>query len=103
MYEYDNIKALSLKVIRKINSEGIKCSVLTKGCLPVELAQFSKDNEPGITLVSLKESYRQKIEFGAALYIERLKALCALHDLCKKKYFLPYKRWNNYSQVIIQF
>lgn len=84
MYGYNDIKALSLKVIQRINSAGINCTVLTKGTLPIELRQFSRDNEYGITLVSLNEEYRQKIETGAAPYTERLKALRALHDAgCK--------------------
>jgi DNA repair photolyase len=68
MYGYDDIKALSLSVIRKLNDAGIKCSVLTKGLLPIELKEYSKDNEYGITLVSLNEDYRKRIEPGAAPY-----------------------------------
>lgn len=80
MYGYDDIRALSLAVIKKINDAGIKCSVLTKGILPTELAECSRDNEYGITLVSLDEKYRERIEPGAAPYCQRLAALRALHD-----------------------
>jgi DNA repair photolyase len=80
MYGYDDIKALSLSVIRKLNDAGIKCSVLTKGLLPIELKEYSKDNEYGITLVSLNEDYRKRIEPGAAPYKQRLSSLRALHD-----------------------
>lgn len=80
MYGYDDIKALSLAVIRKLNDAGIKCSVLTKGLLPIELKEYSKDNEYGITLVSLNEDYRKRIEPGAAPYKQRLSSLRALHD-----------------------
>ena len=48
--------------------------------LPKELATLSKDNEYGITLVSLDESYREKYEPGAAPYEERIQALKLLHD-----------------------
>jgi len=80
MYGYDVIKALSLAVIQKFNDAGIKCSILTKGLLPIELKEYSKDNEYGITLVSLNEDYRKRIEPGAAPYKQRLSSLRALHD-----------------------
>ena len=56
MYGYDEIKEMSLKAIELLNSNDIKCSVLTKGILPSELADFSTENEYGITLVSLDET-----------------------------------------------
>ena len=65
MYGYDDLKELSLSIIKKINNAGIKCSVLTKGILPIELAYCSHENEYGITLVSLNEDYRERIEPGA--------------------------------------
>ena len=71
MYGYDEIKKMSLASIKKLNEAGIKCTVLTKGTLPKELAQLSKDNEYGITLVSLDENYRKKIEPGSAPYKKR--------------------------------
>lgn len=80
MYGYEDIKELSLAAIRKINAAGIKCSVLTKGLLPIELMEYSKDNEYGITLVSLNEGYRERIEPGAAPYVQRLEALRTLHN-----------------------
>lgn len=84
MYGYNDIEVLTLKVIQKINNANIKCSVLTKGRLPIELAKLSKENEYGITLVSLDEEYRQRIEHGAAPYFERLTGLRELHDAgCK--------------------
>lgn len=84
MMGYDEIKQMSLAAIRKLNKAGIKCVVLTKGILPVELAQCSKKNEYGITLVSLDEKYREKMEPYAAPYDERLAALKHLSDMgCK--------------------
>lgn len=80
MYGYDEIKDISLKAIRKLNDAGIKCTVLTKGLLPIELANFSKMNEYGITLISLNEEYRKKIEPGSAKYVNRLSHLHYLHD-----------------------
>lgn len=80
MYGYDDIKQMTLATIKKLNDAGIKCTVLTKGLLPAELAECSKDNEYGITLVSLDEGYRERIEPGAAPYVQRLASLRALHE-----------------------
>mgnify|MGYP003606402961 CR=1 FL=1 len=80
MYGYNDIKELSLAAVEKINNAGIKCSILTKGLLPIELAKYSNDNEYGITLVSLNEDYREKIEPGAAPYEKRLNSLRTLHE-----------------------
>lgn len=80
MYGYDEIKAMSLAAIQKLNAAGIKCTVLTKGLLPIELARFSRENEYGVTIISLNEEYRRRIEPGATSYNERLAALRALHD-----------------------
>ncbi|MDT8900239.1 radical SAM protein [Anaeroselena agilis] len=80
MYGYEEIKSVSLAAIRKLNDAGIKCTVLTKGILPIELASLSKENEYGITLISLDEEYRERVEPGAAPYHDRLAALRRLHD-----------------------
>lgn len=84
MQGYPEISDMSIAAIKKLNAAGIKCTTLTKGILPIELADLSKDNEYGITFVSLNEEYRAKMEPGAAPYAERLAALQALHDAgCK--------------------
>lgn len=84
MVGYPEIEEISLASIRKLNDAGIKCVVLTKGLLPFDLAGLSRDNEYGITLVSLDEQYREEVEPGAAPYAERLLALRALHEAgCK--------------------
>ena len=80
MYEYDEISQMSMKAIRKLNENGIPCTVLTKGILPIELAECSAQNEYGITLVSLSEKYREKMEPYSAKYADRLAALKALKE-----------------------
>lgn len=80
MLGYPEIAEMSIAAIRKLNAAGIKCSVLTKGILPIELADLSEINEYGITLISLDEDYRREMEPGAAPYAERLSALKALHE-----------------------
>lgn len=84
MYGYDEISDMSIKSIKKLNKAGIKCTVLTKGLIPIDLKDFSKENEYGITLISLDEKYREKYEPGAAPYKERIQALKKLHNAdCK--------------------
>lgn len=81
MYGYDEVAEMSIAAIKKLNKAGIKCSVLTKGILPISLAEESKKNEYGITLVSLDEDYRKRMEPGAAPIQSRIQAL---RDLSKK-------------------
>ena len=84
MYGYPEIAEMSMAAIRKLNAAGIKCTALTKGLLPIELSELSPENEYGITLVSLDEGYRQRMEPGSAPYAERLGTLKALHDAGSK-------------------
>lgn len=84
MYGYPEVELMSIAAIKKLNAAGIKCTTLTKGLSPICLAELSKDNEYGITLISLDENYREGMEPGAAPYKDRLKALKSLHDAgCK--------------------
>lgn len=79
MYGYKAISNLSLQLIRMLYEAGIKCTALTKGVLPLELAQLNGKNEFGITLVSLKEEFREKYEPFSSPYKERIKGLYRLH------------------------
>ena len=80
MFNYPEISDLSLQCIRKLNESGIRCTALTKGTLPFELSELSRENEYGITLISLDESFRHDIEPGSAPYINRIQSLKRLHD-----------------------
>ena len=80
MYEYDEIAEMSKAAIRRLNAAGIRCSVLTKGILPVDLAEYAPENEYGITLITLDDAYRENMEPHAAPCADRLTALRALHD-----------------------
>lgn len=80
MYGYNEIEEMSLAAIGKLNNAGIKCVILSKGILPLSLTTYSKSNTYGITLISLDEDYRRRMEPGAAPYAERLMALKTLHD-----------------------
>ena len=55
MNGYPEVSAMSIAAIRRLNNAGIRCTTLTKGILPMELAQLSPENEHGITLISLDE------------------------------------------------
>ncbi len=84
MFDYQEVSDLSIKILKKCNENGITCSVLTKGILPIELAKLSKDNEYGITLVSLDENFRIAFEPYTASLDNRIERLRKLHDLgCK--------------------
>lgn len=104
MYNYPEISSLSIKCIEKLNSNGIKCTALTKGILPYELANMSKENEYGITLISLNEDFRKEMEPGSAPYKERIQALKALHDKgCKTWVSIePYPTPNFIEQSLIE-
>lgn len=80
MFGYDKVGALTIEALARLNCAGIKCTVLTKGILPLKLAEFSPENEYGITLVSLKERFRQQYEPNTADYQSRIAALKSLHD-----------------------
>ena len=83
MFGQPEVASLSLQLIEWINEAGIPCSILTKGTLPVELAdarRFSSKNTYGISLVSLDEPFRKRWEPGAAPYADRIAAVRALHD-----------------------
>ena len=80
MYKFSDISRLSLKIIERLNKDGIKCTVLTKGVLPKELSKMSKKNEYGITLISLNEKFRKEMEPNSAPYKKRISSLKYLHD-----------------------
>ena len=80
MYQYPEIQEMSLASIKKLNKSGIKCSVLTKGVLPIELAELSAENEYGITLVSTNDEIRKQMEPFSAPLEHRLDSLRALHN-----------------------
>lgn len=80
MNGYKEVTQMSLKLIRMINDFNIKSVVLTKGLLPKELCKFNKDNEYGITLISLDDEFRKKYEPYSCNINDRIEALRYLHD-----------------------
>ncbi len=80
MYRYPEIGDMSIAIINRLNSAGIKCTALTKGVLPTKLENTAQFNEYGITLISLNEQYREQNEPGSAPYTSRINSLKYLHD-----------------------
>ena len=80
---YPHIQELTLKIIEKLNENDIRCTVLSKGLYPKILAsdsRFSRENEYGITLVSLDEKFKKEFEPYSPSFEERVAALKHLHD-----------------------
>ena len=80
MCGYQEVCDMSYDILKLLNENGIKCSVLTKGLLPEKLGNLSKKNEYGITLVSLNENFRKKMEPQSADFERRIACLEDLHN-----------------------
>lgn len=82
MYKQPEVIKLTLKILEKLNTYGIRSTIITKGIYPKELVNASKYNslnEYGSTIVSLSEEYRKKFEPGAAPIKNRIESLKELH------------------------
>jgi len=84
MYDFEKrelipkVKELTLKIIEKLNGEGIKVTTLTKGIYPDEILdnrRFLQSNEYGITLVSLNKDFKENFEPFSAPYEKRIESL----------------------------
>jgi len=83
MYKQNKIKDMTLKIIKRLNQDNIRCTVLTKGIYPKILSNkkiYGYDNEYGITLVSVDNNFKKKYEKFSAPYLKRIQALKELHD-----------------------
>jgi DNA repair photolyase len=83
MYKQKEVSDLTLKIIERLNKDNIRCTVLTKGIYPKELAdteKYGRNNEYAITLVSLNKNFKKNFEPNAAPYESRIKALKFLSD-----------------------
>ncbi|MBI5682854.1 MAG: hypothetical protein HZC45_06800 [Deltaproteobacteria bacterium] len=98
---------LSLKIIDKLNTNNIRCTVLTKGVFPSELGNrngCSNKNEYGITLVSLNEKFREEFEPNSAKFKDRINSLKYLHKKGFKTWVSmePYPTPNLIKQDLIE-
>ena len=98
MYKNPEIKRLSLKIIERLNKENIRCTVLTKGIIPKSLAnlnKYSRNNEFGITLISLDPKFKERFEPYTAPYDLRIESLKYFHKkgfktmICMEPYPTP--------------
>jgi len=83
MFKQEEIISLTLRIIEKLNADGIICSTLTKGIMPdliMKVRGLLQENIFGITLVSLNEEFRKYYEPFAATSEDRIAALRRLHD-----------------------
>lgn len=103
MYGYEEVSNLTLKLLAEINRENIPCIVLTKGVLPIKLAELGLLNEVGISLVSLNEKFRQRYEPFSAPFEQRLNSLLALSRKGLKTWVSiePYPTPNIVSQDVM--
>ena len=76
------VKDMTLRIIKRLNDDDIKVTVLTKGLYPEDLTgnSYSPDNEYGISLVSLDTEFHNRYEPFSALPEDRIFALKQLHD-----------------------
>jgi DNA repair photolyase len=77
------VKELTLKIIERLNRDGLRSTVLTKGIYPRELAdtkRFGSKNRYGITLVSLDDKFAKKYEPYSSPIKERIESLKYLHN-----------------------
>jgi len=81
MYSQPQIIAASENILRMIANHGIHASVLTKGVYPDSLQDLPKEFSLGITLISLDEEFRKRVEPGAAPYEERIRSLKKMHEI----------------------
>lgn len=80
MIGYPEVSNLTLKIIHRLNADGIKSVILTKGIIPDEALLTEKYNEYGITLISLNEEFRKKFEPHTSPYDERIQSLKRMHQ-----------------------
>lgn len=64
MHKNEAVKEMTLKILEKLNRNGIRCTVLTKGVLPKVLKnkKYGDRNEYGITIVSLDKEFKKRFE-----------------------------------------
>lgn len=107
MYKHKEVGDLSLKIIKKMNENGIKTTTLTKGVYPRELTntkKYGENNVYGITLVSLDEDFRRRFEPFSAPFKKRIKALEHLHNAGLKTWVSlePYPTPNLVNQNLLE-
>ena len=107
MCGYDEVKDLTLKIIKKLNENKIKTTVLTKGVYPEILSDqltYGYHNTYGISLVSLSDAFRRRFEPFSARFEDRISSLRYLHEAGLETWVSiePYPTPNLFEQDIIE-
>lgn len=73
------VSELTTSIIKRLNAEDIRVTVLTKGTYPDEFIDQARnlhpDNQYGVSIVSLADEFRMQWEPGSAPTTERLESL----------------------------
>jgi Fe-S-cluster containining protein len=106
MVGYPEVTEMSLAILARLHSAGVKADTLTKGVTPgdlVNVEMYGSDNFYGISFVSLDEAFRQRFEPFSAPYKDRIRALAELHDAGLKTWVAiePYPTPNIIEQELI--
>lgn len=83
MYKHPGVTNLTLNILKRLNKDQIRSTLITKGVYPkylVNINKYNKNNDYGSTIVSLSEKYRKRFEPNAAPIVDRIKALRKLHE-----------------------
>jgi len=83
MYQQPEVIEMTLKILARLHKDNIRCTLLTKGIYPEELLDkttYGKDNEYGITLISLDDEFKRRFEPYSASYPQRIAGLRKLHE-----------------------
>ncbi|MFA6436854.1 MAG: radical SAM protein [Candidatus Paceibacterota bacterium] len=107
MYKYPEVTDLTLRIIERLNKDNIRCTVLTKGIYPKDLTntkKYGKNNEYGITLVSLDKKFKTRFEPYTAPYGKRIESLKFLHNKGLKTWISmePYPTENLVKQDLLK-
>ena len=104
MCGYEEVSDLTVRIIKRLNKDGIKATTLTKGIIPEAAKETCKYNEFGITLVSLDENFRKKFEPFTSSYKDRIESLKKMHDSGFKTWVSiePYPTPNIVKQDLVQ-
>jgi DNA repair photolyase len=107
MYGHAEVQDLTLEIIRKLNDNGIKTTVLTKGVYPEVLADrliYGYHNTYGVSLVSLSEAFRRRFEPFSAPFADRIDSLQYLHEAGLQTWVSiePYPTPNLFEQDIFK-
>lgn len=81
MYGQSEIHSVTAELVEIINEADVPCHILTKGVYPEDFPgeHAHKDNEYGISLVSLDEHFKELYEPYAAPYQDRIDSLKRIH------------------------